>query len=497
MTILPFLAGSFVIILVMASCTSPSREGLPPGSPFAATHVSEKPVQRSGPLPEGIAIGDVSSRSAVLWLRTDGPKAVQVEWAPIEVWEKIGVMASVLPPVARTPVILTGAEADFTLSIVLDDLAPMTPYRYHVLIGDPQPPDKAKRGTMVAKGEFKTHPGTGYSIPLTFAWSGDLGGMGHCRRGDSGYPIFDVIRAQLPDFFILLGDTIYGDHTCPSPPNEPGADFVATTVEDYRAKHRYQRGASALRRFLAAVPVYVMWDDHEVKNDFSGPTEPLMPLGRKAFQEYWPIQTNQNDPHRLYRSIRFGADVEFFLLDTRQYRSKNSEMDGPKKTMLGSSQMRWLLDGLASSDATWKIVVTSVPLSIPKEGRGSTRGHDGWAGGPDQTGFERERQVIVDTILKHKVKNVVFLSGDVHFVQANAYDPDDDGSIDFHEFVAGPLSASANRLSSPSLNLRPKNLISEKGYYNFGLVHVTSRSFDVNVIDESGKTRFSHSLAAQ
>lgn len=105
--------------------------------------------------------------------------------------------------------------------------------------------------------------------------------------------------------------------------------------------------------------------------------------------------------------------------------------------------------------------------------------------------------MIVDAIVKRKLKNVVFLAGDVHFVQANAYDPDDDGKIDFHEFVAGPLSASHRRMTQPSLNLRPKNLISEAGYDNFGMVRVTARSFDVSVIDESGKTRFSHSIAAQ
>ena len=73
------------------------------------------------------------------------------------------------------------------------------------------------------------------------------------------------------------------DHLCLSPPNEPGSNFIATTLAEYRAKHHYQRGAAALRRLLESVPVYVMWDDHEVKNNFSGPFEPQMPAGRQAF----------------------------------------------------------------------------------------------------------------------------------------------------------------------------------------------------------------------
>jgi len=332
---------------------------------------------------------------------------------------------------------------------------------------------------------------------VTFAWSGDLGGQHRCRQGAAGYPIFDTIRAQHPDFFIFLGDTIYSDDVCPSPPNEPGANFTATTLPEYRARHRYQRGAPALLRFLQAIPVYVVWDDHEVKNNFAGPFESQMPAGRQALREYWPIANDASDPHRLYRTIRYGADLELYLLDTRQYRSKNADQDGPAKTMLGAQQLKWLLDGLRASTATWKVIVTSVPLSVPKGGGMTVPGFDGWAGGSDGTGFERERQVIVDAIVGEKLKNLVFLGGDVHWVQANIYDVNQDGTPDFHEFVAGPLSARPGRLTAPSPALHPKNLINEEGYYNFGLVRVTKDAFGVSIIDDAGTTRFEYKVMAQ
>ncbi|MEP6936424.1 MAG: hypothetical protein ABI988_21180, partial [Nitrospirota bacterium] len=79
---------------------------------------------------------------------------------------------------------------------------------------------------------------------------------------------------------------------------------------------------------------------------------------------------------------------------------------------------------------------------------------------------------------------------------ANAYDPNGDGIPDFHEFVAGPLSASPGRLTPPSAGLRPTTLINESGYYNFGLIRVTTSSLDVTVLDETGATRFSHHLPA-
>ncbi|MEK7757181.1 MAG: alkaline phosphatase D family protein, partial [Planctomycetota bacterium] len=254
--------------------------------------------------------------------------------------------------------------------------------------------------------------------------------------------------------------------------------------------------AEALRRFLASVPVSVIWDDHEVRNDFAGPFDSQMEAGRQALREYWPIHVAPDASHRLYRTVRAGADLELFILDTRQYRSRNADQDGPAKTMLGENQLQWLLNGLTESTATWKVIVTSVPLSIPKGG-GGVSGYDGWAGGPGGPGFERERQVIVDTILGRKVKNVVFLAGDVHYVQANAYDPNGDETPDFHEFVVGPLSAAPGRQTPPNTGLRPTTLINESGYMNFGLIRVSKSSFDVTVLDEAGATRFFHHLPAK
>ena len=476
-------------LIFLPSCVSASREGLPPGSPFAETAATNL-------LPQGIAVGDVTSRSALLWVRTDGPMTVQFEWAPVAAWDLVSKMATVVAPVARSPLFTTGSDTDFTLAIPIEGLTPATRYRFYVVAGIKGREGMQAEARTALQGEFSTLPDAKIHAPVTFAWSGDLGGQGRCRRGAVGYPIFDMLRKQPLDFFLFLGDTIYGDDLCPSPPNEPGADFRATNLAEYRARHRDQRSAEALRRFLAIVPVSVIWDDHEVRNDFAGPFDSQMPPGRQALREYWPIPVAPDDPHRLYRAVRAGADLELFILDTRQYRSRNADQDGPAKTMLGAPQLQWLLKGLTESTATWKVIVSSVPLSIPKGG-GGVLGYDGWTGGPGGPGFERERQVIVDAILGQQMKNVVFLAGDVHYVQANAYDPNGDGTPDFHEFVAGPLSAVPGRQTLPNLGLRPTTLINEGGYMNFGLIRVTESSFDVTILDEAGTTRFSHHLAAK
>lgn len=490
---LRFIALAAGFVLVTIGCTSPSRSDLPPTSPFRETAGSVSSL-----LPQGVAVGDVRSDSVLVWLRTDEPAQVQIEYAPLSEWGTAESKPDYLPVLAKTKLYRTAPDHDMTLTVVLEKLKPATRYRYRIVMArEPLGADHETQASVAARGEFTTLAEPTAHVPVLFAWSGDLGGQQKCRDEQNAYPIFDTIRNHKVDFFLFLGDTIYGDDRCPSPPNVPGSAFTASTLEEYRAKHRYQRGAAALQRLLASVPVSVMWDDHEVRNNFAGPFDPQMPLGRQALRDYWPIVTAPDDPNRLYRRVRYGADLELFLLDTRQYRSRNADRDGPEKTMLGATQLAWLLDGLRRSTSTWKVIATSVPLSIPKPGPESRPGNDGWAGGADGTGFETELRTIVETILAHPIKNVVWIATDVHFVQANAYDPNGDGVPDFHEFVAGPLSAAFGRLTPARDTWKPTTLFHEGGYYNFGTVSVKGATLEVAIVDDSGKVRFTHRLIAR
>lgn len=439
------------------------------------------------PLPSGVASGDVTSRSARVWLRTSAPAQVEVEWTPQGRDGSPG----------RSVVLSTSENRDFTATVRLDHLQPATRYRYVVRARLENQPSARELIEESGSGTFATPPADDVSAPQTFLWGGDLGGQTRCRDTWVGYPIFYRMLQAKPDFAILLGDTIYADDRCPSPPNAPGSDFTAVTLDQFRAKHRYQRDSAALQRFLASVPVYAIWDDHEVRNNFSGPFDPLMPTGRQAFLEYWPIATPPEDPVRLYRTFRRGADAEFFILDTRQYRSRNAEPDGPAKTMLGAAQRDWLIKGLTRSTATWKFIVTGVPLSNPKGGTEQVPGNDSWARAADGTGFYTELRTIVTAILKHHVRNVVWLAGDVHYAQVNAYDPNEDGTPDFHEFITGPLSAAPGKPLPPEPALKPITLYSHGGTSNFGLIAVNKDELRLEIVDDSGMPRFTRTFKAQ
>jgi len=303
------------------------------------------------------------------------------------------------------------------------------------------------------------------------------------------------MRERRADFFVFVGDTIYADVPCDRPGVVPGAEFRARTLAEYRARHRYQLEDVPLRALLGATSVYAIWDDHEVRNDFSGPHDSLMPVGRQALIDYWPIATPTDEPTRLYRRFRWGRLLELFVLDTRQYRSRNTDTDGPAKTMLGAAQKRWLLDVVSGSTALWKVVVTSVSLSIPT-GRPDAR--DSWTGGSpfglpqDGAGFVVERDAILAELGRRHVKNLVFVTADVHHAEIIRHEPAP--SWVFHELVAGPLSATTGRPRPLDASLNPRSLFGRGGVFNFGEVVVEPAQLTARLIDDTGAVMFTHAI---
>jgi alkaline phosphatase D len=431
-------------------------------SAVAAAPAGEEPL---------VAVGDVTPTGAVLWLRGSAPGEARVRYRPASAPAETAASLSV--PLLRA--------TDFTAKVRLTGLTPGTRYGYRV-----------ESAGVGVDGEFATAPPADSPARVKFLWSGDLGGGKVCRPAGRGFAIFRAMAAERADFFLFVGDTVYADQRCDRPEVVPGSDFIAVSLAGFRAKHRYNRQDPAAAAFYATTPVFAIWDDHEVRNDFAGPVEPLMPVGRQAFLEYWPIMPPAEEPGRLYRSFRWGRLLDVFILDTRQYRSPNAEPDGPGKTMLGAAQRRWLVDGVTGSTAVWKVVVSSVPLAIST---GRTF-RDSWSGArldgtPDEgTGFAAERDAILRAFRSHAVKNLIVLAADVHHAELIRHHPWPDFS--FHEFIAGPLAATQGwpRMLDRSLNPRP--LFARGGVNNYGEITIEPETLRVRIVDEDGRTLFSH-----
>jgi alkaline phosphatase D len=195
--------------------------------------------------------------------------------------------------------------------------------------------------------------------------------------------------------------------------------------------------------------------------------------------------------------VRWGKHVHIFILDTRQYRSPNTDADGPAKTMLGAAQRRWLLEGVSASDATWKLIVSSVPLGMFTGGVSS----DSWSnanvfGYPREgKGFVHERDLLLGTLRTRGVGNVVFVSGDVHHAELLRHEPAPGFVV--HELIAGPLAARRGYPRFIDRSLGSRSLGSLGWAHNFGEIVADGAALRVNIVDSAGTVRVALRVPAE
>ena len=453
-------------------------------------------------LTHGVASGDVTASSAVVWARASARAQMHVEVAEDPGFARVKSTRSAAATEAT----------DFTAQIVLSGLSAETRYWYRVWFAGAGGAGRSDVSSS-AVGTFKTAPDAGASRGISFIVGADVGGQRYCRNAaDGGYRIFAAMTALAPDFFVANGDMIYADGDCPAEgPDGPGpwvnipGDFpsiadpsvdwtnTGQVREVYLRHYRYNRADPFYQTFLSRTPIIGQWDDHEVINDFGVPwtywnsaniTRPgypnLVAQGLDTFFAYTPMDRPASDPSRIYRSFRWGQDVEVFVLDARSYRDRNDlpDTEANDKEMLGRAQIAWLVDGIRNSTATWKIVSSDVPMSITT---GSVAfGRDAWANlGAEPTGFERELLRMLSELDRINPANVVFVTTDVHFAQTIRYDVDADGDGDrlvLHELVSGPLNAvmAMPRPLDPAAN--PTSLYAEGGLFNFSYVRIAPQA---------------------
>lgn len=377
-------------------------------------------------LPNGVAAGDVSARSALLWARADEPGVVLFEYSTDPGLARARRAAAYV----RDP--LVPAE------VAVFGLQPDTEYHYRA---------RTSSGAE-SRGRFRTPALRPLPRGLRFGVSGDW-------RGElAPYPAIRNAPARALDFFVKLGDTIYADFPSPALPLEQ-----AQSLRDYRVKHEEvlaeRLGLNTWAELRGSTAIYATIDDHEVTNDFAGGAAPssdprfddtgafinetrLYRNGLRAFHDYMPIRAerygNTGDPRtafkpRLYRARRFGRDAALFVLDARSFRDQ--ELSGvqnpldpvevgdflvaafdPTRTLLGEQQLLDLFDDLLRAQSlgvTWKFVMVPEPIQ-----------NLGVIGAPDRfEGYAAERSRILDFIQQNGIQNVVFVAADIHGTVVN------------------------------------------------------------------------------
>ncbi len=477
-------------------------------------------------IPFGAQCGDITSNRAVIWSRTDRSARMFVEYATTSSFKN-----------ARR---IGGAPADdtndYTARIDLDNLPAGQQVFYRVSFQDR---NDAKIYSERVKGSFRTAPRSKRDI--TFVWGGDVCGQGWGINPDfGGMKIFETMRKLQPDFFIHSGDTIYADGPLVAEIEfddgsiwknlmTPEKSKVAETLNEFRGNYRYNLMDENLRRFNSEVPMFAQWDDHEVRNNwYPGQilddnrytvkdVDKLAERARRAFFDYMPIRFNRDEIERVYRAFDYGPSLDILMLDERSYRGPNTmnrqTTMSSETAFLGDPQLNWIKRRLLGSQATWKVIAGDMPIGIiVPDGVGKFENCAN--GNGPALGRELEVADLLRFIKQRKIKNVVWVTADVHYAAAHYYDPAKAQFTDFNpfwEFVAGPLNAGTFKaaemddtfgpqvkFTSVSKDLKP-NRSPKEGLQFFGAVKIDGKTemMTVTVHNLDGNKMFNVDIAPE
>ena len=386
------------------------------------------------PFTLGVASGDPQPDNVLLWTRLTPPL------------ESLGQAdAPPLPPLALRWELAHDAgfqriaasgqaqalpEWGHAVHVQVNGLAPGRSYFYRFMQGD----------AVSTTGRCCTAPLLGAAVQqlrLAFA---------SCQRWEHGhYAAWRAVVQDQPDLVLFLGDYIYEyaqpAHTEGLARHQPLR--TARTLQDYRDRYALHKSDPLLQAAHAVCNWSVIWDDHEVENDYAadqGVGDATAFLARRmaawqAFYENMPLRAGalQRSMHglQLYRSLRWGQLAQFHLLDGRQHRSLQAcrtpgkadsgsvrveqcpELFDPARSFLGPEQEAWLGRQLQADSrhrpeaARWSVVAQTTLFTARRRPSGH-QSTDSW------DGYPAARQRLTQQIADAAPHNSVLLGGDIH-----------------------------------------------------------------------------------
>jgi alkaline phosphatase D len=401
----------------------------------------------------GVASGEPRPDSVVIWTRVP-------EWSQPAGGEAVtGIYEVSTSPAFDTLAVqghfVTDGATDYTVKVTIGGLWPSTRYyyRFSTVTG---------YHSVVGRTQTAPAPDTEPAV-ITFAFVS-------CQNYTEGfYTVYAHLAQEDLDFCVHLGDNIYETSSSVGGPlGRVRDDFIgggeAMTLAEYRQKYQLYLSDPYLREVRRRFPWVVLWDDHEVRNNYAGTVMSVEDPQRlrdayTAFLEYMPLQAEISGTSRatfqdqLYRQFSFGRLLDIFALDERQYRDGPActrefvvfgcpELDDPTRTMLGVAQRRWLASRLAHSAARWKCLLNQVMmmrLGVTSRDLSATQGllpHmlpmpfltergfyinlDAW------DGYPAERSALLQLIGDQQIRNVVVCTGDLHNCYAGVLRPNFD-----------------------------------------------------------------------
>jgi 3-phytase/alkaline phosphatase D len=380
-------------------------------------------------LPNGVASGDTTQTSTVLWTRSTVLGEVTFEYSTDPDFGAIAGTATA-----------TVTDPDIPVKVLVDGLTPGTQYYYRVT-------DAAQ---VKLGGQFRTADASGTLNGLRFGAAGDW-------QQAPPFPSLKNIAERNLDFLVKLGDTIYGDLETPALPGVT----QARTLDDFRTKHAEilstRFGVNFMSEVYASTTILSTIDDHEIVDNFAGGARPgespdapdigsspdplftdavdfvndtqVYEDALQAYQEYHPIRDQFYDEtgddrtageRQLYRANTYGNNAAMFVLDTRSFRDAQidpvdlsnpipflTETFNPDRTLLGDAQLNQLKADLLQAETdgiTWKFITVPEPI----QNFGPVNAEDRFEG------YAAERTELLKFVDDNNISNVVFLAGDFH-----------------------------------------------------------------------------------
>lgn len=368
---------------------------------FSISNFAQNNLQ-SGPM-----VGYCEMKEAMIWLQTEKPASVYIEYYDIEKNKEI----------FQSVIHTTTTENANTCHVVLDKLQPGKKYNYSVFI------DKKKVSIPYE---------TSFSSKKLWQWRENAPdftiALGSCsyvseesldRPGKpygSNYFIFESIAKKNPDIMLWGGDNIYLRE----------ADWDSQTGIYHRYSH--SRKIKEMQPLLAKTQNFAIWDDHDFGPNDSDRGYYNKYVTQQAFKDFWANKfygTNPNQKEGVYSSFNWG-DAEVFLLDNRFFKSPNDRITG-EKVLLGTEQIQWLIDALVSSKASFKIIVVGGQVLNTE------------AVFENYENYKTEKEQLLNEITANKIKGVMFISGDRHFTELSMLKRTN--SYPLYDWTVSPLTS--------------------------------------------------------
>ncbi len=230
-------------------------------------------------------------------------------------------------------------------------------------------------------------------------------GFGSCLKQDKAMPIFDAIKKDNLDLFLMIGDNVYGDSE-------------KEDLEELKLAYKNQKQNFEMMNL--DFPFQAIWDDHDYGMNDAGVDYPYKKQSKELFLSFWnvPFDDIRRTREGLYFDLMYkinSKNLQILFLDTRTFRDslmlsddvgvpgKERYMPNPDSslTILGTNQWNWLRKKI-SQKVDFRIIVSSIQF-LPI-------GH-GWE---SWNNFPHERKKLIKMIDKADLNQILFISGDRH-----------------------------------------------------------------------------------